>query len=449
MASLSRDTKRNGFRISFYSGPDKRKRVLWLGMKLLKGRDPEAQARRIHDHVEHLIGITESGGRVDKATQQWLQTIGLDLRKRLVNVGLIEPTADDLGPVTLGCFLYEYVASRKDVKDSTRATYRKTVNALVSYFGADRRLDSITAGDAEMWRVEQATNGNQRDRDRTEMEENSVRRRVGLARQFFRHAVKRKLIAENPFDGLPAAVRGNAKRQQFIPAETIYSALEHAACPQLRAVIGLSRFAGIRVPSEIVRLTWQDVDLEAGRLTIHAPKTEHHEDSGLRFCPIFPELRPFLQAIYDAANPGIDCPLSAPVITRWRSADQNIGTAFRKLLKQAGIKPWPKLFHNLRASRQTELLAEFPVKDVCEWIGNSQPVAMKHYAMATDDSFQRAINEPICCSTGCSIPDSQAASEAHAQNEEPPETKASEGSRDLVMSKSLGPAGLEPATNEL
>jgi len=448
MASLRKEDGRNGYRISWY-GVDqcgtKRKRSIWLGMKLLSGRKPEAQARRILDHVEHLIGVQESSGRIDKVTSEWLVSVGLELRQKLINVGLIEATADDRGPVTLGPFLDQYIASRKDVKDSTLATYRKTNTALVNYFGSDRRLDSITAGDAEMWRVEQATNGNQRDRDHSEMAENSVRRRIGLARQFFRHAVKRKFIAENPFDGLPAAVRGNAKRQQFIPVETIYEALELATCPQLRAVIALSRFAGVRVPSEIVSLTWQDVDLEASRLTIQASKTEHHEDGGLRFCPIFPELRPYLQALYDAANPGIDCPMGTPVITRWRSADQNIGAAFRKLLTRAGIKPWPKLFHNLRASRQTELLAEFPTKDVCEWIGNSQPVAMKHYAMATDDSFQQA----ICGSTRGSIGASQESSGTVAQNKEPLENSVSEGSGELVIASSVGPAGLEPATNEL
>lgn len=44
----------------------------------------------------------------------------------------------------------------------------------------------------------------------------------------------------------------------------------------------------------------------------------------------------------------------------------------------------------LRASRETELLDEFPIKDVCTWIGNSQVIAMKHYAMMRESSFARA-----------------------------------------------------------
>ena len=438
MASIRKEPGRNGFRISFY-GLDKRKRSIWLGGY------SKRQAETVKGHIEHLLTAKGAGVAVDVHTAKWLGSIGRELRDKLLKAELIEPTADDCGPVTLGPFLENYVVDRKDVKDSTLATYRKTITALVDYFGADRRLDSITAGDAELWRIEQAANGNQRDRERKDMADNSVRRRTGLARQFFRHAVKRKLIAENPFDGLAAAVRGNVKRQHFVAAETIYTALKHVTCPELRAVIGLSRFAGLRTPSETLALTWQDVDLTARRLTIHAPKTEHFEDGGIRFCPIFDELLPYLLELQDIANPGIDCPMSSPVITRWSSSDQNLRTPFLKVLRRAGIKAWPKLYHNMRATRQTELLAQFPAKDVCDWLGNSQAVAMKHYAMPTDDSFQRA----ICGSTCGSISANQQPSGETTTNEKPPKTIAFEGSGQVVIPCSVGPAGLEPATNEL
>ena len=447
MASLSKDKKRNGYRIQFYAGkPAKKKRVIWLGMKLFKGcKRPDLEAGKVLDHVEHLIAVKEHGGQIGSLTANWLNCISSELRNKLIQKELIDTVADDRGPVTLELFLEEYIGSRRDVKESTIATYRKTKTALIGYFGADRRLDSITAGDAELWRIEQAANGNQRDGQRRNMEDNSVRRRTGLARQFFLHAVKRKLISENPFDGLAAAVRGNVKRQHFVPVETIYTALKHTTCPQLRAVIALSRFGGLRTPSETLELTWQDIDLTSSRLTVHAPKTEHFEDGGLRFCPIFEELHPFLLELQDIARPGIDCPMSSPVITRWRSSAQNVRTPFLKVLRRAGINAWPKLFHNMRATRQTELLAQFPAKDVCEWLGNSQAVAMKHYAMATDDSFQRA----ICCSNSCSISANQQPSEATKPNEKPPENSVSEGSGELVIPSPVGPAGLEPATNEL
>ena len=41
----------------------------------------------------------------------------------------------------------------------------------------------------------------------------------------------------------------------------------------------------------------------------------------------------------------------------------------------------------MRASRQTELLKHFPIKDVCEWLGNSPKIALEHYAQVTTESL--------------------------------------------------------------
>jgi hypothetical protein len=48
---------------------------------------------------------------------------------------------------------------------------------------------------------------------------------------------------------------------------------------------------------------------------------------------------------------------------------------------------------NLRATRETELLAHYPAKDVTSWLGNSPDVANKHYAMTMQASFDRAITD--------------------------------------------------------
>ena len=52
---------------------------------------------------------------------------------------------------------------------------------------------------------------------------------------------------------------------------------------------------------------------------------------------------------------------------------------------------WPKLFHNLRTRRQTELTARFPLHVVCGWIDNSAPIADKHYLQITDDHYADAV----------------------------------------------------------
>ncbi len=61
-----------------------------------------------------------------------------------------------------------------------------------------------------------------------------------------------------------------------------------------------------------------------------------------------------------------------------------------KAIRRAGLEPWPKLFHNLRATRETELAADFPLHIVCKWIGNSIQVATRHYLQVRDEDFERA-----------------------------------------------------------
>jgi len=105
--------------------------------------------------------------------------------------------------------------------------------------------------------------------------------------------------------------------------------------------------------------------------------------------PLFPELRPYLEDCYDLAEPG-----TKYVITRYRDTNANLRTQLLRIINRAGLKPWPKLFQNLRSTRQTELEETFPSHVVCAWIGNSEQIARKHYLQVTDEHFERAINVP-------------------------------------------------------
>jgi hypothetical protein len=96
-------------------------------------------------------------------------------------------------------------------------------------------------------------------------------------------------------------------------------------------------------------------------------------------------LRPYLDAAFEAALEG-----AVHVIARYRDTNCNLRTQLLRIIKRAGVKPWPKLFHNLRASRETDLAAEYPLHVVCDWIGNTERIAKKHYLQTTEDYFERA-----------------------------------------------------------
>ena len=217
------------------------------------------------------------------------------------------------------------------------------------------------------------------------MSTNTAHRLAGRAKQFFRFAVRKEVIAANPFVDLKTNVGSNPERRFFIPRETAAAVLAACADAEWRLIFALSRYGGLRCPSEHLLLRWADVDWERGRMLVHSPKTEHHEGGDARSVPIFPELLPYLREAFEAAADGAEF-----AIARYRRGNQNLRTQLLKTLARAQVKPWPKLFHNLRATRQTELEEVFPTHVVCAWLGNSVAVARKHYLQVTDDHFQKA-----------------------------------------------------------
>lgn len=160
------------------------------------------------------------------------------------------------------------------------------------------------------------------------------------------------------------------------------------ACPdgEWRLVLALCRYCGLRCPSEVTRLRLSDIDWERNRFLVHAPKTEHHEGKATRWVPIFPELRPYLEDVWEAAEPGRE---------HFIKFKGDFGQRMKTIIRKTGLDVWPKLYQNLRSSRQTELEERFPSHVVCAWLGNSVQVARKHDLQVTDDHFTQALQDPV------------------------------------------------------
>ena len=181
------------------------------------------------------------------------------------------------------------------------------------------------------------------------------------------------------------------------------------------------------------------MDWDRSRIRVSSPKTEHHEGKDHRWIPIFPELRPYLDAVWEAAEPGAEW-----VITRYRDAAQNLRTQLNRIIRRAGLEPWPKLWQNLRSTRETELAKEFPIHVVCEWIGNSAAVAAKHYLQVTDADYEQAAQKAAQQAHAESRNESQAIKPAHEKAPVLPELAAP---CESMHKCSLGGTGLEPVTS--
>ncbi|MEX2139967.1 MAG: phage integrase SAM-like domain-containing protein [Pirellulales bacterium] len=162
--------------------------------------------------------------------------------------------------LTLEQHLQSYVDKRGDVKPATAINWGHSRRCLLAYFGAERSLASITAGEARDWERWLKTGAARENRyDRREagdgLAPNTVRKRVSNAKQFFADAMSRELIDKNPFAGLKGSVGNNRERDYFVSREVAEKVL--AACPdnEWRLLFALSRYGGLRCPSEHLALT--------------------------------------------------------------------------------------------------------------------------------------------------------------------------------------------------
>ena len=421
----------------------------------------ERRAVTIKDHIEDLVSANRTGTSANPATVAWLGTLNPDFLRRLAKTGLVEIEGEDAAELTLGPFVENYVVKRAiDVKPATVISWRQAQGNLIAFFGADKPLPAITAGDAaDFERYLRSAARNKRkgaDGDSADSEDSrtlspaTIRKRISNAKLFFGDAVARELIAKNPFAGLKSAARSNRERDHFISRNDANKIID--ACPdfQWRLIFALSRWGGLRCPSEHLALRWTDVYFERGRMTVHSPKTEGYEGKASREVPLFAELRCWLEEAADVYL-STDGVLPEFVITRYRDTTQNLRTSLRKIIKRAGLEPWPKLFANMRATRATELAEQFPGHVAAAWLGHSEQIANRHYRQVTDEHFLRAATPTQNCSADPSAlrfcvhgaPQDDAGSEKR-----PAETALRRRiSQDVALL--VGPPGLEPGTKGL
>ena len=405
MASICDDP--NGRRRIQFKGADGKRRTIRLGKISRK------QAQVIKLKVEALVSASISGHTPSDETARWVRGLNDWLRDKLAAVGLVHQQDDS----QLGPFIDAYIASRVDLKPATLMIFRNARSHLIRHFGADCDLRRVTRGDAEAFRHYMLNRG---------LAENSVRTVMKKTRHFFKVAINREMIYRNPFDKVAATVKANPKRFYYVTREEIDSVLSECHDPQWALIFALARFGGLRCPSEVFALRWQDVDWERKRILVTSPKTERNDGGGSRLTPLFPELLAYLQAAFDEAAEG-----EIFVVTHLRerltatndAIRLNLRTQAHRIIRRAGLEPWPKVFQNLRSTRETELGEQFPMHVVCKWLGNSEAVAMRHYLQVTDEHFERAVEGGPTGAKAAQKATQQSAAEPCGEVQEPPQQK--------------------------
>lgn len=344
-------------------------------------------ARTARTAVGHLVNARRLNGVPHPDAVRWLGGLDDVLYARVVAHGLCQPR-EGAAVVTLASLLDRFDAAAS-VKAGTRTTYLQALGMLRAHFGDSTPIDSITPAHADQWRKVigepvKVKDGNGEEHTKR-LAPATVAKRVRVAKAVFRKAVKWGMLASSPFADLRAGSQSNPDRAHYVTPKSIRAIL--VACPddQWRAIIALSRFAGLRCPSEVMALRWGDIVWDKGRMTVRSPKTAGHEGHAVRVVPIAPELCPILQDLFDAADVCVEA-----VVPRLRDPAINLRTQFERIIAKAGVKPWPRLFHNMRASCATDWVERFPAHVVAGWLGHSPLIAAQHYLQTRDAHFDLA-----------------------------------------------------------
>lgn len=382
MASLHKQGgNRPGYKI-YMRDTDNRQRVLWLG------NVSKRNAETIFLHVSELERAVKGGVSPEPATTKWSNELKGRIRERLATYGFVGAERKHIGGDAsrlVKPFFDAYIATRTDWKPPTRYKYGESANYFSRFVGSQRLLSDVTPADVDAWRLWLVTSAiaAKGDKPARGLATSTANKHAKRIKTLFAQAVRAKLLSESPAEDQRIGPEVNRERDYYIDMATTNKVLE--GCDTEWAVIfGLCRFAGLRCPTEVLGLKWTDVDLAEGRLRIDSVKT------GLRFCPIFPELRPLIEAAKYLAPPN-----TIHVVRRYRGNATNLRSQLTRILGRVGVVPWEKLFVNLRASARTDLQEIYP-SHVCDaWMGHSTRIAERHYLQTTEAHWARATSEGI------------------------------------------------------
>lgn len=282
-------------------------------------------------------------------------------------------------PPTVRQLAQAFISSDDGKSESTREKHQQALGHVIEAWGR-RRITSLTVADAKTLASKIKKSG---------LAQTTAAKRLQTIKSWGQWLVDAEYIESNPFASTnPGSGRVDATKKRFVTLEEFNSVLATIEDPEWRCVFVLARYCGLRIPSEICSLYWFDVLWDSQQIRINKAKTEP------RFCPLFRPVERELKALKTTLESlETDSPL---VFGRWQlNLESNLRTQINRFVKRAGCNPWPRTFHNQRASRCTELIYDkgFSHKETSQYMGNSPNVIMDHYEVSRPDHFKKLLEE--------------------------------------------------------
>lgn len=322
-------------------------------------------AERVHRNVELLASAKKSGSIIPDRVAEWLSEISDELHEKLHGFGLVDRReVHGQKNATVIEFAESYIKSKSHRAEGTLKNLRNALTAWKQCHPPGLKLREVTPQDAQQFY----------DALRADHKSSTASLYLRNMRAIFREAVNVWILDRNALEVVRAESAGDETQNTIIERDQFEKVLKVLPDAQWRLLFCLSRYGGLRCPSESDALKWEHVDFAAREIYIPDSKRKK-----IRTIPLFPEL---LEPLRDAFDPE-----AVFVLQEHRGS---VGGWAMELLRRADMEPWSRFFHSMRASRESELAAEYPIHVVCEWIGNTPKVAKKHYLKVMQAEMEKA-----------------------------------------------------------
>ncbi|HVX91079.1 MAG TPA: tyrosine-type recombinase/integrase [Candidatus Paceibacterota bacterium] len=204
---------------------------------------------------------------------------------------------------------------------STVIRYRPFFNRFLAHIGEMRARASVASAsvaEIESWRNAELASG---------MSGKSANMGLGILRAAFNAAKRRGEILHNPCDAIANVAARSDEREPFSDAEVV-RLLEASKDSEWQGAILVGAWTGLRL-ADVANLTWGQVDLDAGVLTVTPAKT----DKPIRQ-PMATELRAYLTTLPSGLGKR---PLFPTLCGRITGREGGLSNEFGRLMERAGI----------------------------------------------------------------------------------------------------------------
>lgn len=340
----------------------------------------QAEANLTRSMVNALIASANSG-IVNQDALEWASRLSPSYYNKLVRWGLL--TERSVG-VRLDR-LIDFVRSKLIAK-STINNHNSAARRLLSFFGANRDIQTITRADAESFtlfltRATSLLNGKP-------IGLVTARSNLKRVKFMFNEAARIGWIESNPFNYTSITYDIDKSDWAYISKEDVIRVIDNTPEPELKAIIALFRFAGTRGSSELKPMEWTTefvrwgTGSEPGSVSFRSPKLVHNSSRYWRTVPLPAFAERYLSEWFSA------CPEGSKKIFGYKYSIAKIGDKITRIFHNNGIEI--NRSYNLRRSFCCDMM-EAVGSDAAMYeaiCGHSFQVGMQHYQLLHNNRRQ-------------------------------------------------------------